>query len=73
MNQNPIACVIAGTLIVGVAGTAIWGLVFVLELLAKTVDKTTGLMLLSAPLILFIVYLVGQGFLEYRQQHVSRK
>lgn len=76
MNPNPVASLIAGVVIVVAVGAGLWGVLFVVELVAnmlKPLDKNMAAFLMSLPVILIITYLVGHGFLEFRHQNARHK
>jgi hypothetical protein len=60
---------VIGAIALAVGGGAIWGILFVLELLVKSLGVNVFQYVLAAPLVLFISYLLGDGIQANRKRH----
>jgi len=68
MSPNLVTSTIAGVVIVAVVAVGIGLLIMGLEVFVGAVkDENQVAALIAAPVILFFAYLIGNGFLEYRQ------
>jgi len=65
MQPNPVTSLIVGSVLLVVGGGAGWGLFFGIEMLYAVMGDSMKY-LISAPLILFVAYLVGTGYLELK-------
>ncbi len=69
MDSNPALSTVVGIVIVGVGAGLLWGLLFGLEFLAGLVtNKNLMGAIIAAPMVGFIAYLVGDGFLQNRSR-----
>lgn len=60
---------VTGAIAFALIGGAMWGILFVIELLVKTMGVNVFQYVLAAPLVLFISYLLGYGIHENRKGH----
>lgn len=74
MKNNPVISTITGVILIGLAGGVVGVLLWALTKLCKLIsDENTLATILAAPLILFLAYLVGYGFLENRSKANPRR
>jgi hypothetical protein len=67
-NTNAGAAIAVGLVAVVAGGGAIYGLSFVLELLANSFsNRNVAGLLLCSPMLLFLSYLIGHGILANRK------
>lgn len=60
---------VIGAIALAVGGGVVWGLLFMIELLNKSMGPDVFQYVLAAPLVLIISYLVGYGIHENRKDH----
>jgi hypothetical protein len=76
MNPNIFTGTLVGIVLVGVLGAGIWGLIFVLEIavnIIKPLGPNVCAFIIGFPAIIFMCFLIGNGFLEYRHQNARSK
>ena len=60
---------VIGAIALAAIGGGVWGLLFVIELLVKSMGVNVFQYVLAAPLVLFISYFLGYGIHENRKSH----
>lgn len=69
MKNNPVASTVMGMILIGILGAIFVGIPFGLEILCcKFTDKHAAGIILSAPILVFFAFLLGDGFLANRSQ-----
>lgn len=71
MGPNVVMSTVAGVAILSVSAAVGWGIKFGLELGYSVMGKSLGYVL-AAPIVLFVAYLVGNGYLENKSSSRPR-